>query len=471
MPVAFYLVPPPAAGDLAGLAVEGLGEQIGPTGQIKIRPTGDPDGVGVSLDLVLPDQLPLKVPLLGTINLVQISLTEINSTFNGLRYPATCPSAPAQLSATVDSYGDATIHTLAAPLSVTGCSSLAYSPTFKVTAARDSGDRQVKLDTIITQTAAQAPNRSVSLAFPASTLAPNLESIKALCLNLASGTCPAVGSVSATSPLYPSTLHGKAYLTGSSSGLSLTLVFPAPFPLTLTGSVDLVKNSATFTGLPDIPLTNLSVSLNGGASGLFLSTCQTPSGTSTATLTDQNGDRTVRAPSAFTVSGCPLTGGGGSGGGWGSGSGGNGSSGGGGSGGATLGKPSASGLGTGRVSLRFRVGVARRAAKLDGLIIQLPAGMSFVGHRAGNRLTLTGVTLIGARLRSLSLSHGHLVIALRKPVSSLTVRIGSSALRESAALKAKARAGKLRSLSLTVITENIRGRRNTSRAQINNLGL
>ena len=360
VPVTFYLVPPPAAGDLAGLAVEGLGEQIGSTGEIKVRPTGDPDGVGVTLELVLPDQLPITLPLIGTINAAQISLTEINSTFDGLRYPATCPSTPARLSATVDSYSDSTLHMVTAPLSVTGCASLAYSPTFKVSAVRDSADRQVKLGTTITQSAAEAPSRSVSLAFPAATLAPNLASIKALCLNLASGTCPTVGSASATSPLYPATLSGKAYLTGSSSGLSLTLVFPSPFSLTLTGAVDLVKNSATFTGLPDIPLTNLAVSLSGGAEGLFLSTCQAPSGTATATLTDQNGDRTVSAPSKFTVSGCPSIGAGPggvtSGGGTGSGSsgavnGGDGST----STGVTVGntnlsKGRLSGLGTGRAS-------------------------------------------------------------------------------------------------------------------------
>ncbi len=62
VPVSFYLVPPPAPGDLAGLAVEGLGEQIGPSGDIRVRPTGDPNGVGVTIKLALPDQLPLTLP-------------------------------------------------------------------------------------------------------------------------------------------------------------------------------------------------------------------------------------------------------------------------------------------------------------------------------------------------------------------------------------------------------------------------
>ena len=464
VPVTFYLVPPPAAGDLAGLAVEGLGEQIGSTGQIKVRPSGDPDGVGVTLNLVLPDELPLTLPLIGHINLVQISLTEINSTFDSLRYPATCPSTPATLSASVNSYSDPTVHTVTAPLSVAGCASLPYSPSFKVTAERDSGDRQVKLATTITQTAAQAPSRTVSLAFPAATLAPNLESIRALCLNLSSGTCPTVGSVSATSPLYPSTLTGKAYLTGSSSGLALTLVFPSPFPLTLSGAVNLVANAATFTGLPDIPLTNLAVTLDGGTDGLFLSTCQTPSGTATATLTDQNGDRTVKAPANFTVSGCSgSSGSGGAGGnivGSGNGSGSKGVT----AGGTNLSQGRLSGLGTGHASLRFKLAVAKHAAKLDAVTIELPAGMSFVGHRSGHRLTVRGVTLTGAAIRSLTLSRGHLLITLRRAVSSVTVQITRGALSESSALRANAK--NLHSLRLTVITTNTKSRHTTFHVNI-----
>jgi hypothetical protein len=308
VPVSFYLVPPPAPGDLAGLAVTGLGEQLGATGDVKIRPSGDPAGVGVTISLALPNQLPLSLPGLPTVNLTQISLDEIKSTFNGLRYPTTCPQTPANLRVTVDSYADPTVHSAAAPLSVTGCTLLPYAPAFKASATRDSGDRQVKLKTAITQTPNQAPSRSITLAFPTATLAPNLGSVQALCVNPSSGTCQAVGAVTASSPLYPTPLSGEAYLTGSSSGLSLTLAFPAPFPLTLTGAVNLLANSARFTGLPDIPLTDLTVSLAGGPQGLFLTTCHTPSGTATATLTDQNGDRTLTVPSAFTVSGCPSTG-------------------------------------------------------------------------------------------------------------------------------------------------------------------
>jgi hypothetical protein len=463
VPVAFYLVPPPAAGDLAGLAVEGLGQQLGPTGEIKIRPTGDPAGVGVTLNLVLPDQLPITLPLVGTINAAQISLTEINSTFDRLRYPATCPAARAQLGASVDSYSDPTVHKVSAPLSVAGCSSLQYAPAFSVTAVRDSGDKQVKLTTQVTQRASEAPSRTVSLAFPTTVLVPNVGAVAVACTNPSIGACTPVGSVSATSPLYPKELSGTAYLTGSVGALSLTLVFPSPFPLTLTGAIDLTKNSSTFTGLPDIPLTNLAVTLNGGAQGLFQATCAPASGTGTATLIDQNGDRTVTAPSNFTVSGCPAgsgaTNGGGSKGG-GTGSNGPGPT----SGTPTLSHGRWSGLATGHPSVSFTLSVAQHAPKLAALTVRLPAGISFVRHRVRHRLKLTGVRLIGAQIKSLALSHGHLVITLRRPVSRLTVKLGPGALHERAALEARAR--KLQSLPLIVTARNTSARRTTIRARL-----
>src|SRR5436305_1631248 len=157
---------------VAAVAVRGLGEQLGATGEVKIRPSGDPAGVGATIGLVLPNQLPLTLPGLPPLNLTPISLDEINSTFDALRYPTTCPQTPAKLSALVDSYADPTVHTVAAPLVVTGCASLPYAPAFKLSAARDSADRQVRLATTITQTAAEAPSRSIALSFPVATLAP-----------------------------------------------------------------------------------------------------------------------------------------------------------------------------------------------------------------------------------------------------------------------------------------------------------
>ncbi|HEX3690509.1 MAG TPA: hypothetical protein VHV28_12475 [Solirubrobacteraceae bacterium] len=477
VPVTFYLVPPPEPGDLAGLTVIGdvlgVSEQLGSTGEIRVRPTGDPAGVGVTIGLVLPNQLTLSGL---TVPLVTISVTQIQSTFNRLRYPATCPSIPAQLTASVDSYDDSGPHSLSAPLSVTRCSSLSYSPAFKVNAAKDTADRQVRLASTITQGAAEAPSRSVSLAFPTATLAPNLASIQALCLNLASGSCRQVGAASATSPLYPATLVGTAYLTGSPSGLSLTLVFPSPFPLTLTGTVNLLKNAATFAGLPDIPLTDLTVTLNGGTEGLFLSTCNTPSGTATATLTDQAGDKTATVPATFAVSGCPgVTGSGGSDGSGGRGSGSSPTSGGGSQNASSasgvtldhvrLSRARFAGLRAGRPTLSFRVNATRGAAKLRALTVGLPAGPAFIAHHH----RLAHISVYGAKVKSLSLAHGRLVISLRRPVSTVSVTVSRGALSESRTLRAKAEKRTLNTLGLTVIAQTTRGRRITFHARVDDL--
>ena len=446
--VTFDLVPPPAAGDLAGLAVNSNGTQIGSTADVKVRPSGDPGGVGVTIQFLLPNSL-YGVP---------ISIHEISSTFDGLRYPTTCPSTPQSFSATVDSYSDSTARTAGAPLSVTGCSSLSYSPGFAVTAVRDSAGNKVKVTTQVTQSATEAPSRSVALALPFAQLQANIASLGRLCTNVASGACTPVGSVTASSPLYPKALTGQAYLTGTITGLTLTLVFPAPFPLTLIGSVNLVENVTTFAGLPDIPLTDLDVTLSSGAEGLFLTRCHPPTGSASATLTDQNGDKTVTVPAQFTIAGCPPVGGG--------------SSPTSGSVGTTqVGAPKASGLRGGHPSLSFKVKVTHGAAKLRALTVKLPAGLSWISHRTGHRLVVKGVRLKGAFLKSAVVAHGRLIIALRSAVSSLSVTLTSAALWESRALRAKVRAGRLKRLALTVIAQNTKGRRTTVHVQITRLGL
>jgi hypothetical protein len=478
----FTLVAPPAAGDLAGLDVlvkdpiSGQYGVLGTPAAVSFRSPSDPAGYGLNIAFSnIPDTYPLSVLGLPVTN-TSISVAAIDSTFNGLRFPSTCPTTPVRVSVSANSYSASAVQTTSAPLAVTGCGTAAYSPAFKVTAVRDSADKQVTLSTAVTQTGNQLTSRSVALAFPPATLAPNLASIKALCLNL-SASCSVVGSATATSPLYPTALTGTAYLTGSSSGLSLTLVFPAPFSLILTGAVNLVKNSATFTGLPDIPLSNLGVTLNGGAEGLFRATCQSPSGTAAAALVSQNGDRTVNPTSKFTVSGCSSptnhSGGGGttgSGGGSGSGSG----SGPGSTGGTTttssgatrVVSKAAAGLQNGKPSLTFKVSVAKRASKVSRLTVGLPGGLSFVRHRVHEKLKVTGVSLRGAKIKSLTLSHGRLVITLRRPSAAVTVTLGSLSLKESAGLRTQARRNRVKSLKLTVIVRNARHRSKTLRLKV-----
>jgi hypothetical protein len=451
--VGFYLVPPPSPNDLAGLAVAEAGDQIGTTAPIVIRPSGDPDGVGVTIDLVLPNTLEGQT----------LSITEIDSTFTGLRFPTTCPSTPAEVTIAADSYADPTVKGAQTPLPVTGCSSLAYAPKYALTVARDSADRVVKVSTTITQGATESPNSAIVLAFPSNVIAPSLSGLSNLCSTGATAGCTPVGSVTATSPLYPKPLAGQAYLTGQATnitGLTLTLVFPPPFPLTLVGKVDLVNVAATFSGLPDIPLTNLGVTLNGGTNGLFSSLCAPPSGTSTATLTDQNGDKTATDPAAFTVSGCPAGSGGGSGGGSGSGS----------SGGAggkanrpKLAGATLVGLTTGKPRLSFTATAGKRAPKLRSVTVSLPKGLTVISKRSHGQRTVA-VRLKGAKLKSATLSGGKLVITASKPAHQLRVTL--TALRETASLKARARAKKLKGLKLGVVVRNAKGKKTAASAAV-----
>ncbi len=447
VPVVFDLVPPPVAGDLAGLAVVssgGLvvpaGTQIGSTAGIKVRPSGDPHGVGVTINLVLPDSQSIEgLP-------TPISITEINSTFDGLRYPTTCPSTPARLSVSVNSYSDPTMQTVSQPLDVTGCSKLKYSPKLAIKVAKDSADRGVTVTAGVTQAADEAPSKSLTLGFAGATLGVNLSSVKLLCADVTSGKCSAVGVATADSPLYPNALTAKAYLTGTALSPTLTLAFPAPFPLTLVGKVTLTTRTASFTGLPDIPLTSLSLALNGGPDSLFLTNCAPGSGTATGTSTDQNGDKTVTATVPYQISGCAASG--------------NPTHRGSTNGGLTLSTPIAAGLKTGHPSLSFRISVRQKAPKLTALTVKLPQGLNFVRHRVGKRLKVTGVTVKGARVKSLAIAHGRLVIELRKPARALRVKL-TSVLKESPALIAKARAGKVGRLRLTVTAVNTKHKRHT----------
>ena len=308
----FDLVAPPHPGDLAGLQVLAKNPTDPGPGY---QPLGTPADVTVrsadaGLDIAfagLPNTYPLNLYGLG-LGTVPISVSEIDSTFDGLLFPSSCPSKPAVLTVTSDSYA-APSSSASSPLTVTGCGAGAYAPQFSLTAARDASNAEVKLTANITQSPGQLTTGTTVLAFPTNVLTPNLGVAGALCTNLASGSCTPIGSATAVSPVYPRPLSGNAYLTGDSSGLKLALVFGAPFSLTLTGSVNLATDTTTFDGIPDIPLSQLQVVLDGGTDGAFATTCQTSSGTATAKEVSQNGDLTRNLSAPFTVSGWkPCTG-------------------------------------------------------------------------------------------------------------------------------------------------------------------
>jgi hypothetical protein len=302
LPIAFDLVAPPKPGDLAGLqlVVTLLGSSpLGSPADITVRPSTDPAGVGLNMRFSNIPNTYLGLP---------ISVDELNTTFNGLRLPASCPTPPANVTVSGDSYSDPTTRTTSAPLHVTACSALPYAPAFKLTATKDSADSGVQVVTDVTQKPNEATSQKVVLVLPRAVLTPNVAGLFGggyLCTDPTFATCKTIGSASSTSPLYPRTLTGKTYLTVLRGSPAITIRFPAPFALTLNGISNLATNTTQFTHVPDIPLTDLKVTLAGRRDAAFVTTCKPSTGKAFAGLTSQNGDKVRSVSSTFTVAGCP----------------------------------------------------------------------------------------------------------------------------------------------------------------------
>jgi hypothetical protein len=96
-------------------------------------------------------------------------------------------------------------------------------------------------------------------------------------------------------------------LGGSVLDPTLTIGFPLPYPVSVTGMVDPTTDALTFSHLPDLPLTSLTVEVGGGSNvRLFTTTCAT--GSLTAKLTPWSGapQQTASTPIMFGGS-CPST--------------------------------------------------------------------------------------------------------------------------------------------------------------------
>ena len=147
---------------------------LGSPGEVSVRPSGDPAGVGVDISFT---NIPNSVSFGGTP--IPISVKDLKTTIDSMRMPDSCPSPAANYTVNADSYSDSTKKTSSAPLDVTGCSSLTLTPTFTVDAARDTGDAGVQVTTDLKQpaTASEATASSVVLTLPPDVLGPNVAAV------------------------------------------------------------------------------------------------------------------------------------------------------------------------------------------------------------------------------------------------------------------------------------------------------
>jgi hypothetical protein len=101
---------------------------------------------------------PLDLTLPNSLYGVPVAVTDINSSFSGVRFQASCPSNPASFTMSVNSYRDSTPTAASTPLPVTGCGARPYNPQYSLTAAKGAHDKAVAITTTITQTPAESPN-------------------------------------------------------------------------------------------------------------------------------------------------------------------------------------------------------------------------------------------------------------------------------------------------------------------------
>lgn len=453
-----YLEPPaPGSGDVAGIDVN------------ITWPTPQDDYLGVAFNPSSPGSLALTSANLPTtaalapgVN-VTVAITSITTLFNDTvdghsfnRLPTSCNVATSSMHVTYyPPTGSTTAGTGSATdqFTPTGCSSLPYSPKLTAAINVDSTTGGAELKTDVTQAADEAASKALSIQFP-SGLTPNAGAL-ASCLT---GTPCQIGTASATSPLMPQKLSGTVTLGGSVSAPTMSLSFPSPANLTMTGTFDLAHNSVTFSNVPDVPLSDLSLDITGvKGQRAFLTDCKAAS--LIGRFTGQGGQsRTVTAPITLTGK-CPAPTGTGTGTGTGTPPP---------SGPTAKPKPkpkpkasgSVAGLASGHPRLKFKLTDAP-GRKLAQVSIGLPGGLKFarsaiVSHKVctkkGKKKKCTttrrvkGFRISGGSAKTVALKAGRLVVTLKKATRSVTITANGPLVTESKSLRTKVKkhkAGKL----------------------------
>ncbi|HUE26012.1 MAG TPA: hypothetical protein VMP89_04510 [Solirubrobacteraceae bacterium] len=391
-----YLGAPPSATDVAGIDLV-TNAPGNPTTQAAVDLVQTPSGNVQSV-------INADLSSLGTTGqfISSISTTIDGTLANGkpfTRMPTNCSPGPSSVTVTYANGSKET--TNASPdFHITGCSALPYAPVLSASVVKDPHDAGVSVVTTVTQAANEAAGAGQVLTLPWPALAPNLNSLSL------QNTSVVVGSAVATSPLTPAPLTGQAYLTGSGPfAPTLTLRFPAPNKLTLTGTVNLSNHSVTFSGLPDVPQTSLVVTLFGGPKALQSASCAPPGGTAIGAFTGQNGATVVdRVP--LTVSGCPSA--------------------------PSISRTSLSGLASGKPVLRFKLARGSDAPNLKSFVVALPGGLAFNAKKLGKGISITAA-------HSVRLSGGNLTVTLKRAVANVSATIRGPALVESKQLRRQSR--------------------------------
>jgi hypothetical protein len=188
----------------------------------------------------------------------------------------------------------------------TGCDSQPYAPQFAATLGAPGATAKrahVPLTTTITQKQGEANSERVTVTLPGG-IGADAAALKRACpqANLAAGTCPAsakVGRISATSTLLPFPLTGDVLMVRPASGTLPELSLELPLGLRLRATVALTQGhlQTVFPAVPDVPLTQLKVSFDGGRNGVLVTSkdlCRTTSTFGAAFVSHGGAKRTAR---------------------------------------------------------------------------------------------------------------------------------------------------------------------------------
>jgi hypothetical protein len=292
------------AGRVGMVASSGVVGKTVSSGPVALRTTPD-----VGADVTFTD-LPRAIGSTD-VQVTRIQLT-VKGTVNGkafTRNPTSC--APATTRMRVVSYeapdSPVTAESTFAP---TGCDALAFAPGLAAAATVSGFDGAVELTTTITQAPGEAANKRAQMALP-SGLSPRSATMQRACAAADPATCPAssdVGSATATAPLLAQPITGRVVLLSSPSGAPrIAVVFPAPFALTLIGTSTSTSQglTTTFDSLPDAPLAEVRVRLDGGPNSLLRNGWSLCFGSPTVngTFTAHSG-RTAAATAPVALTGC-----------------------------------------------------------------------------------------------------------------------------------------------------------------------
>ncbi len=236
------------------------------------------------LDTILNDIPNSASGLSITITGVHLDLEgEVGSPPQGfLRNPTSCGSH--EVGVDVTAY-DASTGSGSGSFDTTGCRALPFAPKFSAEITQGNPKQAVAVSTTIGQDEGEAGLKRAIVTLPAE-LGPNGTAFGNTCqtADFEAGSCPEasiVGSARATSPLQSQALKGPVVLIATTPGTlpKLGLDLRGALALKLIGAIGIdasnpsaLRNQVTFDGLPDIPISEFTLTFGGGRNGLNLAT-------------------------------------------------------------------------------------------------------------------------------------------------------------------------------------------------------